>query len=548
MLSKLSGKEKTFFLILTIVAGVLILWPLHNFQHYLSQGDHGRDLYCFKKVIEGAIPYQDFSWLFGPLMPYYYGLFYLLGGVSIQSVLLGQILLIFLAGIFMYRICCVFLPPALSFLCAFWYWSFRGAEFFYTYNHIGGLLALLITLYCAFKYIDNNKHRYIYAGFFSILALMLIRLNMGVSTLIAFVPSLLLVDFVQKDQKISEKRKLYFFLSLGILTIAFLIYWFLLHPLPKYAISQSFPYGKTQRTDFSSSLFDAVIYSLRMLSSYFTATLAQKIFGLILLMASIQCAILIFFDKSPQKFRKNAFLAFCSLFLFLVLSSHEFFASGVFYRFFWIFPLIVIIIFYLIATATRNLSSPVIKMLVIVTLFLPPFWNIQYEIRAIEFHKNPEHQLNIGANKIYTLQDPRWFQAVTGVVNFIKDNTLPDEKILVLPLDPLYLFLSQRDSAVRQLVFFEHINITQEQERKTIAEMESNRANWVLISSRIVSPEGGMGVFGETHCLLLARYLRDHFSPAADFGDWMGAPGWAWNHSVRILKRKNPFAPLRANP
>ena len=72
ILSKLSGKEKTFFLVLAIVAGILILWPLHNFQHYLSQGDHGRDLYCFKKVMEGALPYRDFSWLFGPLMPYYY--------------------------------------------------------------------------------------------------------------------------------------------------------------------------------------------------------------------------------------------------------------------------------------------------------------------------------------------------------------------------------------------------------------------------------------------------------------------------------------------
>ena len=174
--SRFSGKEKAFFLILTVVAGIFILWPLHNFQHYLAQGDHGRDLYCFKKTMEGALPYRDFSWLFGPLMPYYYSLSYILNGVSIQSVLLGQNILILLAGVFVYLSCSVFLPPSLSFVCAFWYWSFRGTEFFYTYNHIGGLVALLAALYCIFQYIRQNRRVYIYGGFISSFLLMLIRL------------------------------------------------------------------------------------------------------------------------------------------------------------------------------------------------------------------------------------------------------------------------------------------------------------------------------------------------------------------------------------
>jgi hypothetical protein len=514
------------------------LWPLHNFQHYLAQGDHGRDLYCFKKVMEGSLPYRDFSWLFGPLMPYYYSLFYLIGGVSIQSVLLGQILLILLAGIFIYLTCCVFLPPAISFVCAFWYWSFRGTEFFYTYNHIGGLLALLITLYCLFEYIKNNRRLHIYAGFIGILALILIRLNMGISTLIAFVPSLLLTDFIQKDPERSKKRRLYFFLTLGTLAIASLIYWFLLHPLPRYAIFQSFPYGKAQRADYSSSVFNTILYSWKMIATYFTSTLSQKIFGLILVLASIQSAILTFSKKSPEKFRKHSFLALSALFIFIILSSHEFFASGVFYRFFWIFPLILILIFYLIATSIRNISSIKIKILVLLTLFLPALWNIQSELRSIQFSKKPQQELKVGPNRVYTLQNPKWFQTVTAGVDFIKNNTRPDEKILVLPLDPIYLFLSNRDSATRQLVFFEHINIGPEQERKIISEMETDNANWAIISNRSVSLEGGMGVFGKTYCPLLAQYLRENFGPVADFGDWVGPPGWAWNHSIQILKRK----------
>ena len=123
-------------------------------------------------------------------------------------------------------------------------------------------------------------------------------------------------------------------------------------------------------------------------------------------------------------------------------------------------------------------------------------------------------------------------------IYFIKTNTRPDEKIFVAPLDPLYLFLSERESATRQMVFFDHINIPEEQERKIIAEIEANKTDWAVISSRVDSPEPGMGTFGVTHCPLLARYLNEHFETAATFGDWANPPGWAWNHGVRILKRK----------
>ena len=154
-LSSPQGK-RIFFLCLTILAGLFALSPLKNYQTFLSQGDHGRDLYCFKLTMEGAVPYRDYFWLFGPLMPYYYVVFYKLFGVSIQSVLLGQNILILLIGIVIYWSCALFLSPALSFVCATWYWALRDMEFFYTYNHTGGILMLVLTLYFLFQYIKTN--------------------------------------------------------------------------------------------------------------------------------------------------------------------------------------------------------------------------------------------------------------------------------------------------------------------------------------------------------------------------------------------------------
>jgi len=540
---------KIFFFLLTLVAGCIILWPLSDFQSYLSQGDHGRDLYCFQKTMEGALPYQDYSWLFGPLMPYYYSLCYILGGISIQSVLFGQNLLILLTGILIFMACATSLPatrppgqagfPAsVSFVCALWYWSFRGTEFFHTYNHIGGLLTLLITLYCTLAYIHKNRLVYVYAGFFSIFLLMLIRLNMGVTTLMAFVVSLLLTDFIQNNPQKISRRRVYAILSLSVLTATGLIYWFLLHALPGYAIYQSFPYGKSQRTDFTPSIVDALVYAIKMIDSYFKATLAQAILGLLIAFSAIQSTILLVSNKWPRALRNNIILTFSSLFIFLVLSAHEFIASGVFYRLYWIFPLLFIIIFHLISTATRNIASPAIKFLILITLILPAFLNIQNEHAIIQFFKDPAHLIHIGKNKIYTTQSPEWIKTVTDTVDFIQANVAKDETILVLPFDPLYLFLSGRDSATRQLVFFEHINIPQEQEHKMIGEMNEEKANWAIVSSRSVSPEPGMGTFGETYCPLLAKYLKENFTPVAEFGNMSNNPGWAWNHSVRILKKK----------
>src|ERR1035438_646575 len=98
----LKQHSKCLFLLLVIAAGIIITAPYANFQDYLSQGDHGRDLYAAEAVYRGELPYRDFWWVYGPLMPYYYGLFYKIFGVHITSVLLGRALLGIACSVLMY--------------------------------------------------------------------------------------------------------------------------------------------------------------------------------------------------------------------------------------------------------------------------------------------------------------------------------------------------------------------------------------------------------------------------------------------------------------
>ncbi len=90
---------KCLVLLSVVAAGIVITAPYANYQDFLSQGDHGRDLYAAQAVYRGELPYKDFWWVYGPLMPYYFGLFFKIFGTHISSMLLGKLMIRVLGGI-----------------------------------------------------------------------------------------------------------------------------------------------------------------------------------------------------------------------------------------------------------------------------------------------------------------------------------------------------------------------------------------------------------------------------------------------------------------
>src|ERR1039458_2511370 len=112
---------KIIFFILTILSTIIFVWPELNFQDQLAQGDHGRDLYAFEAVYRHQLPYKDFWWVYGPIMPYYYGLFYKILGVHITSILAARALLLVGCALFFYLSCALLMSPALAFLGTVWF-------------------------------------------------------------------------------------------------------------------------------------------------------------------------------------------------------------------------------------------------------------------------------------------------------------------------------------------------------------------------------------------------------------------------------------------
>lgn len=540
-----SSHSQIIFLVLTILSACYILSSFSDFQYYLSTGDHGRELYCYKKTLDGALPYRDFSWLYGPFFLYYYALFYQLFGVSVQSVLLGQNVLILGSTVLLYLICSRFLSPALAWICALWYLSYRGMEFFFSYHHSGGLLLILLILFCVFEYIKKPGKLPVFAGFASVLLLLLTRLNLGVAFFAAFLASLLLVDQFRKGSLVRTDKKLYLLLSVVTATIPAIIYWLLIHPLPQYVINQTFPYSHAQLAVVKTSPWQAIMEFFRILTEIFTVSWPRKIFALALCTAIFQMVTALILKKTGRPSKENV-LVFLSLFIFLVCGLHEFIGSGVTFRLNWIFPIMLVILAHLFSELMR-LNSTIIFTPVIRTLTLLMFLGFILRQTAdnnnfIAPHKTPERIIAAGETRIYTIQDSAWIKTVTSTLEYLHQHVLPGENIFTLPHDSLYNFLSGHDAPTRQLAFFEHTGISPEQEQKTIDDLESADVQWVVMSNRIESVEFGMGVFGTTHCRLINDYLTEHFEVAIQFGDWNGPGGWGADHATAILKRKSKAA------
>lgn len=533
----LARHATAFFLLLTIITGAFTLAPYHNFQPYLAQGDHGRDLYSYKATMEGARPYQDYSSEFGPLMPYYYSLFYRLFGVKVQSVLLGYNLLILTVGVVIYLACAVFLPPLFAYTCAVWYWAFRGAEFFYTYNHVGGLCALLTCLYCLLLYIRTPRQKYIYFAFLSLFFLLLIRLNQGVTSLFALTICLIVTDIVQKNHPLNNRIRTYTYASLATLAAAGLIYWFLLSSLPGYVLYECFPFIKSHRTDVTTTPLDAVVLLGQIILANFNASWLNRFLGVFIVALILRAGLSALQNKIDPTTKARLLLAFFSLATLMTFVLHEFLASGVYYRLTWTFSLLLIALFYLIFFATIGSVHRDLRTLLTIALLGLALFTISQKNFLVYEIKRLGEPLRLGDNKIFTLQSPLWRKTVGDVCDYIVKNTREDEKIFVLPFDPLYYFLTGRGSASRQLIFFEHKHITEEQEKKTIADLLDKNVHWVLISNRAWSDEPGMGRFGQTYCPLLSDYIQKNFQVVLAAGDWQNPPGWAWNHGMLILKR-----------
>jgi len=527
--------SKTIFLLLTILISAVFTWPDLNYQDLLSQGDHGRDLYAFDAVTHGKLPYKDFWWVYGPLMPYYYGLFFKIFGVHITSVLLGRALLVVACSAFFYLSAACLVPPGLAFLGAAWFTQSRQ-EFFFTYNHIGGIAAELVIGWCLLSYIRNPAMRYLWLSLAVDFILGLVKINFGLAGLVGIVLSVLWIDYSKKIILNDQKKKFYWAAGAVIPLGLGIINWLLLHDLPLYAIRQCMPYFGDDQPYHASPLLVIPYYLMQHWLTFIHSPIGVAI-GVVLHGCTLLAVYLLISNKTEKAYRQDVLLALAVIGFFFVLYFHEFLVSGIWYRTYWSLPFLDLFHFVMIAVAFTFILK-FLRILIFIFLGGLSLLGIVAHIGSIQSQKQPFRYLSMEQGQIYVGNEPQWTDTVNRVTVFLNSTLKKDEVFFAMPYDCLYYYLTGKASPTRQLIFFDHIKIPPQQEISVIRELEENKISYVLMSSRIISNETGLGVFGKTYCPLLSQYIHDNFTPMVrQGGNWTQPPGWANNHGVLILKR-----------
>jgi len=406
------------FFLLSVIAGIIILYPQLSFQSLLSQGDHGQNLYAFQQTYRGFVPYKDYWSGYGPFAPYYYSIFFHLFGENIASVLIGQCLLILIGGLFFYGILSFFAPPLLAIIASIWFWAFYP-DFFYTYNHAGAFPLFMAIAYFAFHYINTGRKENIYWGIFCTFLLALIRINMGICLLVGFIIAVFLTDFI-KDRSLPRKNKLFYILPIILVPLVlFIIYGLLTRGLPDYAIRQSFPYGN--KFYYSVSLLSALRDYLAQIVFVMTGSWHALVFTALILLFILRifrswtCGLL------DEKSKRNILLTLSTTILFLCFVSHEYFLGGVSYRIVWTQPFEMLLLFLIIAFGTKSLhdNTRLIFYFAMLLMIAQSIFTQHLEIRSL---KIPRQYITLERAQIYTANPPQWIQTVEQTTQYLESH------------------------------------------------------------------------------------------------------------------------------
>lgn len=534
--SRASENRTSFlFFALTLVAGIFILAPFHNFQLHLAQGDHGRDLYCFRQILNGQVPYRDFCWPYGPLMLYFYALCYKILGINIHSVLMGQHFLFLLCGLSVFLTINIFAAGYLALTAAVWFWVFFP-PFEHTYNHIGGILMILLSVYFLLKYLRSTQIHHLWAGLLCVVLLSFIKINFGISTLAAFITAVIIVDRYNGRGLTAEKRIFYLCALLAAPLLMAGTYAAMLAGLPGYFIKQCLPYGSSYLQTRSAPL-----ESIQLFWQNFAVTTAgQAWHGWLLILelsATGWLTYLLWRKKMPTTGRQELFLVLGSLIIFSFFTLHEFFLNATMYRAHWNKPVQTLFVFLVLAVATRQFPAR-FKILLCLTLLTAAGHRHLLHRQFVPVIQVPLQYISLERGKIYIGNSFPWLSVVQNSCQYLQKNLKEGETFIALIDDALYYFLTDKPSPTPVLTFSEHSHLPPEQETEIIKALEKKQVNYVLISNRANSKEPGMGYFGKTYCPLLAGYIADNFRSMAVFGEWDQDPGWVTKHAVEILKRR----------
>lgn len=529
-------------LIFSIISIALVNIFLNINIQWIACGDHGKDFYCFLKIKEGQMSYRDFIWPYGPLMLYYYAFFYKLLGVTILSVKIGQSLLFFLSTLAIYFSTRRIMGQIYAFLSSL-YFIYISTSFYamisyfndgrtfihipvrHGYNHTGATFVISLLLLLFVKFISSGKKGYLYPISILIGILGGIKMNTG----FCFFTGTFLFLLFKKNKKDIFVFSFIFFLVLLLIYIPFVLC------AETSMLSKCFGYLYSPAVHFGN-IFCFILTPFIRWAGIFRTSLNMVSYlpfsASLVLFLSIFLTIFLGIKKN-NNFRYFLFFTLITLFLF-----HEFIlVSNIYSLEYFALPSISILLFLPLCLWKKKFL--LIKYILTGFILFAILYNmIDGNLRL---QRKEKYWIPFPRANIYVFNHPNWVIAIIGAVDFLKKNTKDNEKIITIPFDPLLFFLSERENGTRFYSFCLLDRLNLNDENRVIKDIEREKIRFVLISNATFSlTRKEDGIFGQTHCIRLAKYLERNYKPLKIYGDWDGEIDWFYE-SIAIFKRYKPF-------
>jgi hypothetical protein len=446
---------------------------------------------------------------------------------------MGLGLIYLLLSAFAYRTLRLFVSPPVAFLASLAFLSF---DMTWTFNHIAGIVFLLISFFFLWKFFLTLQVRWCYFALLVLTGLALVKVSAGVTSFLAFLASLAIhfgfYRYRYSEAPLAFRHFIFIPLIFGVTVLGLygLFYWGLpinqinecLTALPQYN-----PLGYQPWTNFKHLILRFLVWERSRLLGVVLFLVLGTLAGLGLRKRAL-----------PPNPREVLVPLTGSLILFALANSLDyFFQEGLIYRFdFWLFPVLVLWMG-LWAEWASSLFGRKLKIFLFGLAFLGLLAHPVRYLKEALGYQVAERYLDFPRGQVYLGGDLPSVEVLKQGTRTLIENTKPTEEILALPYDPLYCFLSGRRQAVRELIFMEHSRLPDWRQEEIIQTLDARKVPLVLISNRSHSEERGMGEFGKTHCQRLAAYIDNRYREVRRIGDWEAGPHKT--HAIKILLRRD---------
>ena len=479
---------------------LIIILFIHSFgKFFLNDGDHGRDLISFLMTSKGQMPFIDYKWIYGPLMPFYYAVLFKIFSPDVLVASVGWYMLFATAIILFYILASDLFSPLISALITLLFVVYHGF-YYHTFNHIGGTLSIIAIMLFFIRYIRLDKKVFIYLTSLCLIILGLIKFNM----FLAVFPGCFIALFIRSKKQL---------ISFSIITLLplLVVYSVFIFCLPSHNLYDIFPYGSKFLMSGTKDFFSNMISPLYIAPSIVEYNnpliiLQYKIYysHLIYYLALFISAIALYtFRKDKDRFIVLLFLTVTSL-----LTSHEFLMYQVDYSLkYWMLPVIIISATFALVNMLE-LYDKAQKILFVTLTYIAIFG---YVINILIF--SADFTLIDSPRARVSIYPASYANYVYSVSDYLLKNTAPEDKVLAIPYNSLFLFLADRQNSSSINEFLYISGLDEAKEQTVINDLITSNTQIILLSNMSSDIKTGTGEFGKTHAQLLSNFIYKNYSP-----------------------------------